>query len=69
MSLGMHIGIPKNAASVWSPLALTSLTGWYDVSQAAGVVSSGGTISQLSDLSGNSRHLTQATSAKRLALS
>lgn len=68
MISGMHIGIPSNATSQWSPLLLTSLAGWYDASQAAGVVESGGSISQLTDLSGNSRHLVQGTAAKRPTL-
>jgi hypothetical protein len=68
MSLGMSIGIPKNATSVWTPLLLSNLAGWYDVSQSSGVVESGGTISQLSDLSGNARHLIQGSATKRPTL-
>ena len=49
-------------------LTLANLAGWYDVSQAAGVTTGTGGISSLNDLSGNGRHLTQATSTKRPAL-
>jgi len=50
---------------VWfNPNTLSPL-GWYDASDTASITSSGGVVSQFNDKSGNSRHLTQGTSANR----
>lgn len=40
---------------------------WLDTSASGGIVEATGGISQITDLSGNARHLTQATSTKRPA--
>lgn len=67
-ALGLANCIVTPRGTRFSPLSLANLAGWYDVSQAAGVTTGTGGISSLNDLSGNGRHLTQATSTKRPAL-
>lgn len=67
-ALGLANCIVTPRGTRFSPLALANLAAWYDVSQAAGVTTGTGGISSLNDLSGNGRHLTQATSTKRPAL-
>lgn len=38
---------------------------WYDASNSSSVIQSGGLVSQWSDISGNGKHLTQATASAR----
>lgn len=45
--------------------ALNTLNAWYDASVPESIVSSSGVVSQWNDLSGNGRHATQTTSARR----
>lgn len=67
-ALGLANCLVTPKGSRFSPLSLANLAGWYDVSQTAGVTTGTGGISSLNDLSGNARHLAQATSTKRPAL-
>jgi len=46
--------------TLWQPSAITT-EGWWDASVADYITESGGFVSQLDDLSGNSQHLTQPT--------
>lgn len=48
----------------FSPLALSPMA-WFDASNAASIISSGGAVSQWSDLSGNGYHATQGTGASQ----
>lgn len=50
-------------AGLWSPIALNP-SGWYDAELSAKTLS-GSEVSQWDDLSGNSRHASQGTSANR----
>lgn len=51
---------------LWVPTDLgANLIAWYDASNAASIIQSGGAVSQWSDLSGNGHHLTQATGANQ----
>jgi hypothetical protein len=50
------------ADGAWSPLDLPNLYAWYDFSDAGSITSSGGFVSQVDDLSGNARHITNAVS-------
>lgn len=45
--------------------AVPAPTAWYDASNAASITSSGGAVSQWSDISGNGFHLTQGTGAAK----
>jgi hypothetical protein len=48
--------------ALWTPAALgTDLVAWYDASDAATVTQAAGAVSQISDKSGNGRHMVQAT--------
>ncbi len=50
--------------SVWSPASLSPLA-WYDASDTNTITQSAGVVSQWSDKSGRSNHLSQATSTAR----
>lgn len=47
------------------PTDLASLVAWYDPNDSAGLVQAGGFASQLTDLSGNNKHLVQDTGANQ----
>lgn len=51
----------------WTPAQVVGLAAWWDPSNAASLTASGGLVSQVDDLSGNGRHLVQATSGNRLS--
>lgn len=57
MSFGL--GFWANTAR-FTPASIADLHAWYDPSVASSITSSAGKVSQLNDLSGNARHLTQA---------
>lgn len=59
------LGTVASSNKVFSPLSLSNLAGWWDPSDASSVTLSSGRVSQLNDLSGNSRHMVQATSAQQ----
>lgn len=64
MSLLALRAILNQQAQGWSPLDLPSLSGWWDASDAGSFTFSSGTsVSQWNDLSGNGRHVTQSTGA------
>jgi hypothetical protein len=48
-------------ATVWTPASIAGLLSWHDATNSGSITASGGLVSQWSDLSGNSRHLTQAS--------
>jgi hypothetical protein len=53
---------PTTATPPWTPAALgANLVSWHDASDAATVTQAAGAVSQLSDKSGNGRHMVQAT--------
>lgn len=54
----------SRASSAFSPLSL-SPTLWLDASNAGSITSSGGAVSQWSDLSGNNNHCTQSTAGAK----
>jgi hypothetical protein len=63
---------PENLAvgDIWiqselSPLDFSDLSMWFDASVASSIASSGGAVSQWSDLSGNARHATQSTAGAK----
>lgn len=63
---------PENMAAgdIWiqselSPLDFPDLSMWFDASVASSITSSGGAVSQWSDLSGNARHATQSTAGAK----
>lgn len=53
------------AAAAWTPASLPSLAGWWDASNAGSITASSGRVSQLNDLSGLGKHMTQATGANQ----
>lgn len=59
------VQLVKGGATTFDPSNAGPLAAWYRSDQ--GITQSGGTVSQWSDLSGNARHLTQATSANQPA--
>jgi hypothetical protein len=55
--------------SAWTPLALgAQLAGWWDPSDPASVVRNGGAVAELTDRSGQGRHLVQPNAALQPAL-
>lgn len=52
-------------AAPFNPSSITGLAAWYDASNAASITASSGAVSQWNDLSGNARHLTQASGANQ----
>lgn len=64
---GVAPGLSIAATASFTPTDITDLFMWFDASNAASITSSGSPakVSQWNDLSGNSRHLVQATSAKQ----
>lgn len=70
MKVGASIMSMQRAGSVPHPIgSLSGLLAWYDAADSANVVDAGGgKCSQLTDKSGNGRHLTQATDSKRPAI-
>src|SRR5258708_6055170 len=52
--------LPLVSGAAFTPASITT-SFWYDASNAGSITQSGGTVSQWNDLSGNARHLTQAT--------
>lgn len=59
------LGIIASKRSAFSPASLTNMAGWYDASDSSSVTLSSGKVSQINDLSGNARHMVQATSAQQ----
>lgn len=49
----------------FTPASITGLAAWYDASDAGSITSAAGAVSQWNDLSGNAKHLTQATAAAK----
>lgn len=65
-SAGGDLG--RASSPLWTPAALGSaLAAWWDTSDAATITSSGGTISAITDKSGNGWTLSQATGANQPA--
>ncbi len=60
--LGAHAAA---GGSSWSPLDLTSLYAWFDFSDTGTITHVAGAVSQVDDLSGNARHITQGTSGNK----
>jgi hypothetical protein len=60
----LHINQALVGAS-FSPLSISGLQFWVDASNAATITEAAGLVSQWDDLSGNGRHLTQATGANQ----
>ena len=65
--MGVGIMASSVTSTAWSPLDLGSaLWGWWDPSNVASISTVPvNKVTQLNDLSGNARHLTQTTSARR----
>src|SRR5258706_12126795 len=61
-SMILNDPLPVSGGAAWTPASVTTAF-WYDASNAGSITQSGGTVSQWNDLSGNARHLTQATTA------
>jgi hypothetical protein len=62
-------GAPPPPPPAWTPLALgAQLAGWWDPSDPASVVLNGTAVAQLSDRSGQGRHLVQPSAALQPAL-
>jgi hypothetical protein len=60
---------PPPPPPAWTPLALgAQLAGWWDPSDPASVVLNGPAVAQLTDRSGQGRHLVQSTAALQPAL-
>jgi len=57
----MNARLLRPLASGGFPKSLPSLGFWYDPSRSSTVTLNGGNVSELKDLSGNGRHLTQST--------
>ena len=69
---GVHRPVSQELTAVSSPLELSGCAGWWDASRAdkmwnatsgGSLVADGGAVLRLDDLSGNGKHLIQATSA------
>jgi hypothetical protein len=61
MRRALHV-LAASGVTAWTPAALANLAAWYDASDAGSFTFSSGTVvAQWADLSGNGRHLTQAT--------
>ncbi len=70
MSIGIGLGFrarrsDRFSTPAFSPADIADLLGWYDASNTASIVSSGGLVSQWDDLSGGGHHLTQSSSGAR----
>lgn len=52
-------------SSLWTPSELSNVVFWGDASDASTITSSGGTVSQWDDKSGNDNHAVQSNSANR----
>lgn len=61
MSMSPRLLRPR--ATGFSPKSISGLAAWYDASVASSITLNGSTVSQWSDLSGNSRHQLQATAS------
>lgn len=59
------LGIMSSSRAAFTPSSLSNMAGWYDPSVSSSVTLSSGKVSQLNDLSGNARHMVQATSAQQ----
>src|SRR4051794_12522331 len=64
MSLLGRQGLKRTTAG-WTPATPANLWGWWDASNAGSIVSAATLVSQWNDLSGNARHLVQATGANK----
>jgi hypothetical protein len=63
--MAMNPKLLRPKATGFDPKSVSGLAAWYDGSVATSVTLNGSTVSQWSDLSGNARHLTQATAASQ----
>jgi hypothetical protein len=64
-SIGIGLGVNfGGGVPAFSPLDLSPVA-WYDASNTSSITESGGSVSQINDLSGNGYHLTQATGANQ----
>jgi hypothetical protein len=69
---GVHLPVPPQPTAVRSPMEIGGCAGWWDCSRTdrmwnattgGSLVANGGAVLRLEDLSGNGKHLVQATSA------
>jgi len=58
---------PRASGGGFSPLSIQDLSMWYDPSVASSITLNGSNVSQLNDLSGNGRNLTQSTASSQPA--
>jgi hypothetical protein len=67
-SLRVRLGDPPDflaPAGGFAPTDIAGLMGWYDPSDTSSITETAGAVSQLDDLSGNGRHLVQATGSNQ----
>jgi hypothetical protein len=65
--MAMNNRILRPRASGFSPKNIAGLQMWFDASVSLSVTLNSGNVSQINDLSGNNRHLEQATAANQPA--
>lgn len=63
-----RVSLRGSTVSAFTPAAVTGLTAWYDATRDV-TTDSNGRVSSWTDLSGNTRHLVQATEANKPVLS
>lgn len=65
MAFGFGFGFPRRLGpALWTPAQLTTAL-WLDAADTSTITLNGSTVSQWNDLSGNARHVSQATAANQ----
>jgi hypothetical protein len=61
---GVDQTVTLDVSSNWTPAEIATFS-WYDASDASTIIESGGAVSQWNDKSGNNKHVTQSSEAKK----